>query len=402
VALLCQNRHTPNMGLPDVDKKAELAKLEGKCVFLSVTRMEYKIEAVTDESKAEKWFASRATIVSKNIKLNYSLEKTGVLELLDFRNKADPVKLIGAKAKGLLDIATIPNLKVCGLSQVVTDNAMVVPFHVYQEHVIGSKCGGLIDALQDIDIDLLDEAKSKAIIDQIIKTPIQNDKIKTKLLTVLHSWKEHGLLNTASGVIFRSSTNVEDLEGFNGAGLYLSEPLPSAKCLDWDAISDAIQRVWASVWSKRAIIERRLFGILQNQVQAAVLIQPWFSGDKVIANGVGITANPYRKDFPAHYLNVQVSGKLVTDGASGLTPEQILVYDEGKPITEVISTSSESDTRLMTSKEIAILWPAMKILHKKCVTKPVSNCVDVEFIVLNNKDRDVVLLQCRPLKMNFD
>lgn len=48
----------------------------------------------------------------------------------------------------------------------------------------------------------------------------------------------------------------------------------------------------------------------QTQVHAAILVQPWFRS-KVIANGVAVTENPFRKDFPAHFYNVQVAGKCV-------------------------------------------------------------------------------------------
>lgn len=58
----------------------------------------------------------------------------------------------------------------------------------------------------------------------------------------------------------------------------------------------------------------------------------------MLANGVGITRNPFRNDYPAHFLNVQVSGHAVTDGQG--TPEQLLVYDEGKPVCEIVSRSS--------------------------------------------------------------
>jgi len=94
---------------------------------------------------------------------------------------------------------------------------------------------------------------------------------------------------------------------------------------------------------------------------------------------------------------------LVTDGASGCTPEQILIYDEGKPVTEVITRSSESEKGLLTQEQVFKLWMAMKVLHKMYVKKPMSNCIDIEFLVLNNVTEgqaDLVLLQCRPLKMH--
>lgn len=85
-----------------------------------------------------------------------------------------------------------------------------------------------------------------------------------------------GILKRSDGIIFRSSTNVEDIPGFNGAGLYLSEALPSQDCTA-KKMADVIKRVWASVWNYRGYVERELFGIVQEEVKVAILVQPWFS-----------------------------------------------------------------------------------------------------------------------------
>jgi hypothetical protein len=68
----------------------------------------------------------------------------------------------------------------------------------------------------------------------------------------------------AAGLRFRSSSSVEDIEGFNGAGLYTSytgylqpELLDDPKDRD-NTIERAILRAWSSYWSFEAFEERRL------------------------------------------------------------------------------------------------------------------------------------------------
>jgi phosphoenolpyruvate synthase/pyruvate phosphate dikinase len=71
------------------------------------------------------------------------------------------------------------------------------------------------------------------------------------------------------GVFVRSSTNAEDLPGFNGAGLYDTVP----NVLGKEALGVALKTVWASLWNLRAVEERTTFGIDHRQVFAAVLVQ---------------------------------------------------------------------------------------------------------------------------------
>ncbi|MEY2926984.1 MAG: hypothetical protein RL367_1461, partial [Pseudomonadota bacterium] len=88
------------------------------------------------------------------------------------------------------------------------------------------------------------------------------------------------------GVFARSSTNSEDLKGFNGAGLYSSVP----NVLDEASLAKAVKTVWASVWNDAAFDARVAAGIDHKSVMASVLIQRGMNAE---AAGVMITENPY-------------------------------------------------------------------------------------------------------------
>jgi phosphoglucan,water dikinase len=66
----------------------------------------------------------------------------------------------------------------------------------------------------------------------------------------------------------RSSANGEDLENLASAGLYDSRIGVSAA-----QSADAIRHVWASLWSRRAVISRTQNGIAHGAIHMAVLIQ---------------------------------------------------------------------------------------------------------------------------------
>ena len=50
----------------------------------------------------------------------------------------------------------------------------------------------------------------------------------------------------------RSSSNAEDLLGFNGAGLYDT----AGNVVGKHALGEAMKKVWASLWNLRAVDER--------------------------------------------------------------------------------------------------------------------------------------------------
>ncbi len=131
-----------------------------------------------------------------------------------------------------------------------------------------------------------------------------------------------------------ASTNAEDLEGFNGAGLYLSQSITLENLCEGPSLAETIKTIWASVWNMQGFLERLYFQMNQQDVRMvklvhfvvyllqAILVQPLF--EDVHCNGVAISANPFRSDFNGIFVNAQPPGYSVTDGTKGI-PEQILI-----------------------------------------------------------------------------
>jgi len=85
--------------------------------------------------------------------------------------------------------------------------------------------------------------------------------------------ESHDNNNVSSDLLmFRSSANVEDLEGLSGAGLY--DSIANVRRDDPEAVERALKQVWASLFSRRAMLARASLGIHPKDAHMAVLIQP--------------------------------------------------------------------------------------------------------------------------------
>ena len=78
-------------------------------------------------------------------------------------------------------------------------------------------------------------------------------------------------LNPDVRLAIRSSANVEDLSGMSAAGLY--ESVVGVDARDVDAVQRAVSDVWASLYSRRAVLARRAAGVKQTEARMAVLAQ---------------------------------------------------------------------------------------------------------------------------------
>uniref|UniRef100_A0A7N0TUT4 Pyruvate phosphate dikinase AMP/ATP-binding domain-containing protein n=1 Tax=Kalanchoe fedtschenkoi TaxID=63787 RepID=A0A7N0TUT4_KALFE len=78
-------------------------------------------------------------------------------------------------------------------------------------------------------------------------------------------------------LIVRSSANVEDLAGMSAAGLY--ESIPNVSPSNPTVFGQAISRVWASLYTRRAVLSRRAAAVPQKDATMAVLVQEMLSPD---------------------------------------------------------------------------------------------------------------------------
>jgi phosphoenolpyruvate synthase/pyruvate phosphate dikinase len=208
-----------------------------------------------------------------------------------------------------------------------------------------------------------------------------------------------GRLGHSERFIFRSSTNAEDLPGFNGAGLYESVVVPGDASNE--VLADAIRRVWASVWLQRGYEEREWFRVDHEAVAMAVLVQPFVAD--VVANGVAVTRNPYDEARPGVFINTQITGGSVTGAGGNEIPEQFLVYTWAEDLEpELLSRSSLTHgAPILNEAEVMALTHQLVRIDANLTRRypGLANAMDVEFLV--TRDRRFVFVQARPINVLY-
>lgn len=119
--------------------------------------------------------------------------------------------------------------------------------------------------------------------------PVDPDTLDTITAELERTYGDYA---TEAGLRFRSSSSVEDIEGFNGAGLYTSytgyfTPDELADPDDRDkTIERALQKAWGSYWSYEAFEERRLERIDHLSGAMGLTVHARFDDDLERNNGV--------------------------------------------------------------------------------------------------------------------
>lgn len=308
----------PNAGLKDAVEK--YAKLDGKIVSLQVTETDLELRAATqDEIQMWKHAQTEARVVRVPV-ANLRVTELRPLEKMS----AQDAKIYGTKAAnlGVIVSAEIPGVNV--------PDGFGIPFSFYQAHMKKHHLDRKRDRiLNDPRFRKDPEWRKQALAElraQIVAAPINSTLLSAVSKKIIQEWG-------GKGVFVRSSTNAEDLEGFNGAGLY--ETVPNV--MGEKALGQAIKIVWASLWNYHAVEERTFFGIDHRACYAGVLIQV---GVNATAAGVLITKNVYdSEDRKSFTINAKHGLGLRVVGGKDV-PEQIL-YDPTNQGTKIISRSDD-------------------------------------------------------------
>ncbi|KAG4126054.1 hypothetical protein ERO13_D10G133800v2 [Gossypium hirsutum] len=111
-------------------------------------------------------------------------------------------------------------------------------------------------------------------------------------------------------LIVRSSANVEDLAGMSAAGLY--ESIPNVSPSNPTVFASAVSQVWASLYTRRAVLSRRAAGVSQKDATMAVLVQEMLAPD---LSFVLHTLSP--TDHDHNYVEAEIAPGLGETLASG-------------------------------------------------------------------------------------
>jgi hypothetical protein len=377
-------------GIPNAGyKKArdEFAKLDGKIVWYQVTDTTVTVKEATPAQIAEH---ERQKAAVRTVALPKADLSDPSLPLLT-RIRARDVVRVGTKTANLGEIrsANLPDVRI--------PDGFGVPFFYYVRHLRQAGLDAKVEAMLADPKFATDAAWRKQTLADlraaIVAAPIDPD-----VLDVLY--RRVRLKLGGKGVFVRSSTNAEDLPGFNGAGLYDTV----ANVRGRKALGEAVKTVWASLWNLRAVEERSAFGIDHRQVYAGVLVQV---GVAATAAGVLVSKNLWDpRDDDGFTINAKWGlGMKVVEGQK--VPEQI-IFDATNDGTRILSRSDDTTMLVFDPagglKEVAI--PAAEIIltearAKRLVTAvqqfiplfPAGTPLDVEWVLAGEQ---IWIVQARP------
>lgn len=398
VNILSQSRNTPNMALPNASKQPDIQNLFGKLVRLEVDEGGYQLRVVTLEEAQEFWQQQQT---GGEILIPRLDRQT--TQLIDLQNATiEDLPTVGAKAAQMAELFKVDQLNsACleGASFAVPEKAFAIPMAHYLAHMENSGAQDYVDLLLADELFLTDLEYRKITLHALRQMILQHP-VDAALLAEVTQWVSERFGNKS--VRFRSSSNTEDLEQFNGAGLYESI---SAELDDKDKpVDQAMRTVWASLWNLRAVEERLNANVDQTSVAMGILVHYAFPNER--ANGVAVARNildPTRTD--QYYFNSQAGEASVTNPAPGVLTEQLIYqWPPRTPTLTYHSYSSLVNQRVISQSEVRALACSMDALqnHFREVLDPQRQnrwfTMESEF-KFHGAERQLIIKQARPYKM---
>ncbi|HLM55757.1 MAG TPA: PEP/pyruvate-binding domain-containing protein [Pyrinomonadaceae bacterium] len=245
--------------------------------------------------------------------------------LLDLRlQRAQMADAFGAKSANLGEVAR------ARLPGITVPAGFTIPIAYHEQYLKENK---------------LDEAVFEMLEDQrFVHDPAYRRERLAAMRERLKAGKVSGELREAvlkkvraeyagKGLFVRSSSNVEDLPNFSGAGLY--DTVPNVK--EEEKLLEAVKTVWASLWNFAAYEARERAGIDHTLSYMGVLIQEGVNADSA---GVMITADPFNSDNRgAIYISAKRGlGIKVVEGKR--IPEQLIYLPRANSV-KVLTRSAE-------------------------------------------------------------
>lgn len=347
ISLLCRNRGTPNATFRGAWTDSRIQQLENKLIYYEVNADTFIVRSASEKDAIAFW---SKTETRAPIRLMMDTSYHSLISLQDIGFK--DVQLVGGKAANFAELLKV---RVDKKPIPLPEGSFAIPFYYYNRHLNESGVNAMIDSLLNNTTLLNDIPARDKYLKQIRETIKAAPLNKNLLEEVIGRMKANG--TAYMNYRFRSSTNAEDVKGFNGAGLYESK---TGSLNDADKpVEKAIKAVWASLWDERAFAERQFFNIDQHNVAMGILVHRAFGEE--LSNGVAVTKHLYRDDYPAYTINVQVGETSVVTPPDGVSCDEAIiglgeVTGSNEVEVEYIGRSSLSPSKtVLTNEQLKLL-----------------------------------------------
>jgi hypothetical protein len=368
INLLVKGWGVPNAYIKNANEI--LKQYDGWWVSFETTPDKYTIKRADLDQLKE--YEARLAEVKTRMTPSFNLEERRLLDLS--QQRARMADAFGSKSANLGEVA---RARIPGIS---VPTGFGIPIAYYDQFVKENKLEDAIYEMMNDQKFVHDPAYRRERLTEMrarFRDGKVGDELREALLKKVHA--EYA----GKGLFVRSSSNVEDLPNFNGAGLY--DTVPNVK--DDEKLLDAVKTVWASLWNFEAYEARERAEIDHSKAFMAVLVQEGVNADSA---GVMITTDPFDSDNRgAIYISAKRGlGIKVVEGKK--IAEQILFLPRANSVR--ILTRSEEDSLLTFDeqggvKEIPISG-ARAVLTDEVVKKLARAASQIK-IVFKGKEQDI-------------
>ncbi|MES2679870.1 MAG: PEP/pyruvate-binding domain-containing protein [Bacteroidota bacterium] len=380
IQVLSHNKNMPSAYLKNVFTNENIKKYDGKIVSIAVNSDTVLITMSAENVTMLRPEKQVLLPLHSTIKSIVPISQCGTLTNAD----------IGTKAKGLSDLKIISEENE-GLFR-VPEGAFVIPFYFYKQHLQQAKIEPLLLALKQCELD--QTARIDSLLSRI-RAAIKNTALSAELLREVN--EQISSNNNGTSYRFRSSSNAEDLLNFSGAGLYDSKTGQVGH--KKKTVEKAIKKVWAGMYNYRAYQERSVANINENTAAMSVLVHRSFPDEDL--NGVIITKNIYRSDYPGIVVNAQKGDVSTVSPPDSVQCEQFILTENSlmNPFSKKVSakylcySSLHPTGPLLTYDQLLLLQRSVKSITTYYAEKKLA--WDLEFKFEKNK---LYIKQVRPYR----
>ena len=371
----------PNAFIADALEDDTVSGLIGSHIYYAVTDSGYTVRAAT-QAEVEAHYASSRPVETQTPERDLTVTTITPLSDIDF----DDWDVFGVKAANVAVLGTL------GFPSGTVPDGFAVPFYFYDEFM---KHNGFYDDIEEMLADQDFQTAYDTKVDELKKLRKKIKKGDTP------QWMEdalttmHATYPEEQSLRYRSSTNNEDLPGFNGAGLYDSKTQHPEETEE-DGISKSLKQVYASLWNFGAFIERDFHRIDHMAAAMGVLVHPNYSDEQV--NGVAVSVDPAYGTEGA-YVNSQIGEDLVTNPEAHSVPEEVLLNSDGTYTVVALSNQVPRGQLLMTEDQLSQLRRHLETIHERFtelygVEDEEQFAIEIEFKITNQGS--LAIKQARP------
>lgn len=372
----------PNAYIKDFFGNAKHEALINKPVYFAVKNQAYIIRETTLDS-VYIWHNRNRPAIPQIPKIDSTFKKILPFEQISF----EMASIFGSKT---CNLATLYNLK---NRKSIVPSGYGIPFYFYFQFMKSNKIFDYIknkinepnfNSNQALRIAALAQIQQK-----IIDSPMPQN-LENEINTIQKNLRKTGDIRC------RSSTNVEDLKDFSGAGLYDSKTHKKNE----GGLSTTIKQVMASFWNERAFEVREFYKVDHFKNGMAITVHNNFDDEKV--NGVAVSTDPYYFNDNAIYINSQIGNNLITNPENYAEPEEVIVEinPQSKDFYKQMRSSSLAPNKILLNPEqLETLRQELIEIHNTFLQLYLPKidslfAIEIEFKI--NENGNLVIKQARP------